>query len=230
MAAFVQDDVGAPADGGTLAFTNNVVAGNLLVAMLSHSAAFTINGITDSQGNTWQEAVTAVSTSQVRIWYARAGSSAACTLTFDYDAAASPQTCIIEASGFSDGVAVDDTDFQNLDSSNPYFHAPNTITNTQTTTFGVCAARLASSFSVSARGDGYTVATDQSRSTNGYKAHSATETVDVDITFAASETFTGAVAIFKNEAAAATGHPTMRRFGGVPYMGGRINHRGGMWG
>lgn len=209
MAAFVQDDVGAPADGGALAFTNNVVAGNLLVAMLSHSAAFTINSITDSQGNTWQEAVAGGSSMQTRIWYARAGSSGACTLTFDYAAAAAPQTCIIEASGFPNGVATDDIDFNNAATGSNVAHAPNNVTNTVSSTFAACAMRVASSFSLSSRGDGYTTSTNQSRSINGYKAHSTTETVNADVTFAASESIAGAIAIFKDQAPSAS--PTRGR-------------------
>lgn len=72
-----------------LAFDSNVVAGNMLVAILfryDYSGVYTIDNVTDSQGNTWAAAGAArysanvEPATNVQIWTTTAGSSAACTV------------------------------------------------------------------------------------------------------------------------------------------------------
>lgn len=86
-AAYVQSDIGADNFTGdaamVVAFTNNVVAGNLIVGAITWDGDFTLSGVTDSQGNTYTLETTLdnSTTSHLAVFYAIAGSSAACTVT-----------------------------------------------------------------------------------------------------------------------------------------------------
>jgi hypothetical protein len=75
-------------DHVNLAYSSNVAAGNLLVVCGLLSNPKTMRGtVTDSQGNTWTAATTAVESADtgatsIQIYYAVAGSSAANTITY----------------------------------------------------------------------------------------------------------------------------------------------------
>lgn len=68
-----------------LAFGSNVVAGNLLIGCKGSDSAAADSAPTDSQGNTWTPIQTILGGQRSSWWYTIAGSSAACTVTFDPD-------------------------------------------------------------------------------------------------------------------------------------------------
>lgn len=90
--AFVQGNVTASGAGGQqqCAFPGNVTVGNLIIAAINCTPQVgkTVTGVTDSQGNVYT-AVGALQagwfSSLLGIWWAVAGSSAPCTLTFTTD-------------------------------------------------------------------------------------------------------------------------------------------------
>jgi hypothetical protein len=81
----IQNNSATSAAGtGTLscAFTSNVTAGNYLFAASSNYSAFLSTGITDSQGNTWNQIIeySGGSGAHIELWKAVAGSSAVNTV------------------------------------------------------------------------------------------------------------------------------------------------------
>lgn len=206
--AFVQDDAGAIGDGGTLAFTNNVAANSTLFACIAMPGTPTVVGITDTLGNTWTLAKrqSGAETDRAEIWSAHSPSGGANTLTFDWSGAATAHVCISEFSGFANGVSLDQTNGAN---STGTTIGHGSITTTVAAAVSITCMRTATNAAVSSRGDGFTSLTNNSRGFHGYKVHSATETVDGDITFTASEVGVGAIADFY-ETAGGGGGTTLR--------------------
>jgi hypothetical protein len=200
--AFLQDDVTASApDAGSLAFSSNVSAGSVLIAIVVFANDLTqVVGISDTRGNTWARAFRqSHATGQaVEVWYAANPNAGACTLTWDWDAAATAQAIISEYGGFSGGVSLD----QANGSDNPPTGTPTatpthgSITTTQAVGVSVAGARCTSAFSVTAVGDGFTALTYSTRVLGHYKVLAATETHDCNLTMAAAETMVGAIANF----------------------------------
>jgi hypothetical protein len=85
--AHVQSTAAISTSGLSLgvAYTGNVVAGNLLLIAVHFDAAQTFTTLTDSQGNSYSLAGSEVNNATLaqksRVYYAIAGSSAACTVT-----------------------------------------------------------------------------------------------------------------------------------------------------
>lgn len=105
-AAFVQGKIaalnGMVAPSTALAFTSNVVAGNALLAMFAWAYPGCAPSLSDSQGNVW----TGVGThpqpaggSTFYVFTARAGSSAACSVTLTAACSQASAFCIVEVSG-----------------------------------------------------------------------------------------------------------------------------------
>lgn len=85
--AFVQSNGGTSTSGLSLgvAFSGNVVAGNLLLIAVHFDAARTFTSLTDSQSNVYTQAGAEVNNATLaqksRVYYTTAASSAACTVT-----------------------------------------------------------------------------------------------------------------------------------------------------
>ena len=186
--ALLQDDVGTPGDGGTLAFGANVAANSALIAVVFFpDNTSVVNSITDTRGNTWALGKRQASSGSqaVEIWYARNANAGSCTLTFDYSATVTPQVTIAEFSGFSTGIAKDQSNGASFSSqANP---SPGAITTTQATSLVIVGYRVATAFAVNAWGDSFTGLTGQNRSCLAYRELTSTATLDGDVTFAANE-------------------------------------------
>jgi hypothetical protein len=81
------------------AFSSNVVAGNLLVAMLFNESSVAAVTVSDTVASTWTTALTVSGTVSVRIVYALAAASGANTVTFTGHSANHPNVAVIEISG-----------------------------------------------------------------------------------------------------------------------------------
>lgn len=80
-----------------LAFASNVTAGNLLVMGTEYDDQASLTSVTDSQGNTWHKVFDILNGGHNEtLWYAKAGSSAACTVTITYPATVDPAVAIAE--------------------------------------------------------------------------------------------------------------------------------------
>lgn len=89
-ATFVQGRVvGQAGDPAALAYTSDVVAGNLLVAVFGFNDNTTsVSTLTDDQGNTWTRRFNPTVTSyNFEVWTTPAGASGPCTVTADFNAA-----------------------------------------------------------------------------------------------------------------------------------------------
>lgn len=99
----------ASTDPTSAAYPGNTVAGNYLYAFMSVVGTTTVTGVTDTQGNTWtQKGQYTTASSNIEIWRAVAGSSAANTLSIDMAAlptgGSTVVLCEVEHSGTpSDG-------------------------------------------------------------------------------------------------------------------------------
>jgi hypothetical protein len=205
--AFLQDDVGGPADGGTLAFGSNVAANSLLIATVAFASnTITVNGITDTRGNTWtlvRRKQHASSAAGEELWIAHNATAGACTLTFDWSGTTSPQVMIAEFSGFANGVVVDQSNGQDF-SSDPV--SAGNITPVETTNVCVVAYKVISSFSITAYEDSFITLTNGSRSFEGYRLDGS-GTFDGSVNMSAVETGSAVIANIYNSA----GTPTATR-------------------
>lgn len=194
--AFVQDDVGSPGDGGTLAFGSNVSAGSALVALIGFiSETSDVNGITDTLSNTWAQVTRIADGSRaVEIWAALSPGAGACTLTFDWSAAVTPQVCIAEFSGFTNGISIDQLGENSTSGVTNHPHAAPAITTTIAATLAVSTGRFGGAFDVSAVNDSFTALTYQSRTIQHYRILASTATFDADIDTLAAESLTATVA------------------------------------
>lgn len=212
--AFVQQNqAGVIADGGTVAFGSNVGSDTLLVAQLwVQSTTERVSAISDTLGNTWQRAVEsdlANNNARVDIWYALCPTGGACTVTFDYTAAATVVVQMQEYSGFAGGVTVGPTN-TNIETFNNTTRIAGEITTTVADSLLIAIIGMESNFSVSSRLSGWNALTATIRSDHQYKIATATETTDAEITCAAVERGAGAIVAFSESAGGGGGGTTLR--------------------
>jgi hypothetical protein len=196
--AFVQDDIGSVADGGTLAFGSNVSAGSALVAFIGMATATVgITTITDTRGNTWVRLEDFASDGKrAAIFHAANPNAGANTLTFDWDGTATAQVCIAEFSGFPDGVSVDVTGSNSTPGgATNHPHVTTAVTTSQAVALALSTGRVSGAFSVSSVGDSFVALTYQGRTVQHYRILASTATFDGDITTAASEQITMALGV-----------------------------------
>lgn len=216
--AFVQDDAGTVGDLGTLAFTSNVAANSILIASVAMPGAPSVTSITDTRGNTWalRRRQVGAEGDAAELWWAFNAGAGANTLTFDYSGAASAHVCISEFSGFAAGVSLDQVNGASDQVGTNIGHG--NITTTIAASLALTCMRTATNATISSRGDSFLSLTNNSRGFHGYKIQTATETVNGDITFNASEAGNGAIANFYETVAA----------GGATHPGWMWS-RGGWW-
>lgn len=196
--AFVQDTSGAIADGGTLAYGSNVGSGTLLAALIMiPSGTLSVNGITDSLGNTWALGVKSGvdNTRIIEIWYAACPTGGANTVTFDWTGAVNGQVVLAEFSGFPNGVTKDQTNSL-ADSAAGTNHSCGDITTTVAEEVVLASHGFDSGFSVSSRETNYVALETNVRQDSHYLLTSGTLTTDGDITTADIERGPSAIASF----------------------------------
>lgn len=183
------------ADGGTFAYNSNVTAGNLLVAVVGVLGGATlVNGITDSQGNTWTAAIQHQSSNRTAaIFYAIAGSSGACTLTFDWASAGNNQVNISEYSGFPNGVTAGPTDGESNSNADPCLCGEITTTG-EAVLVNVMAHD--SGYTVSSRLTDWQGLDGGIRISCGYKLSASGETTTGAVDFTQVESCAAAIAAF----------------------------------
>jgi hypothetical protein len=102
MATLVQSDIGDI--GAGLAFTSNVTAGNIIIAMVMSPLAGDTITVADSQANSYTQAGAAASSATgdicCKVFYATAGSTGACTVTATTGVEVA-DGCVAEVSGTS---------------------------------------------------------------------------------------------------------------------------------
>lgn len=188
-------------DGGSPSFGASVTAGNgLFFGVAWSGVTTTLDGITDSQGNTWTRVrqyqdSTPGSEQTVEIWKAHAQSSAACTLTVDFSATTvAAQWSLVEVSGFTNGVTGDQTNQNRSTGDTTADHG--TITPTDDDVFIFAVGRCIGTFTVNTVNDSFTPLTYGTRKLAHYAIQTTAAAVDCDLVFSGNVTFSGIIASF----------------------------------
>lgn len=197
--------------------------------------------LTDSKSNTWSTCTTRTASDQnVRIAYCvpssvGTGHTFSFGSGFGYFAISVSAWSGANASPFgAEGAGSSGSTFPG------YTMTPGSVTPTEDNCLVIAGVNSSNSAATYTIDSGYTELMDSSGSGNAranksaYLIQGTAAAVNPTLTFSDYVNYVGTSAWFK-PAAAATGHPTMRRWGGVPYLGGQgIGQKGGgrgrMWG
>lgn len=105
MAALVQSKDSGDAGATTLVFDSNVTAGNLgILITRTSSGSNPPTSITDNRSSTWAQVGSDVlcGTNNLRVWWAKFGTSGACTLTLNGGTGSTERRYAEEVSGITD--------------------------------------------------------------------------------------------------------------------------------
>jgi hypothetical protein len=215
------------------AVTFNAVAGNLLVTLVQWQVN-NFSSIADTAGNTWVQAGTEVvsGNNKCRIYYAEnCAANASNVVTVTFSAASTYRAIVVhQFSGVATSSSLDDA--KNATGSST---TPATASLTATASEDVIVAMILAVANSNTAGTGYTgvafafVGDPVAYMMDEYHIVTASEAAT---STCANGSWYITAAMFKG-ATAATGQPTMRRWGGVPNMGGQgIGNKGSgkMWG
>jgi hypothetical protein len=190
---------GSNGDGSTRAYAANVAANTLLVcAIRIPSNTATVSGITDTLGNTWARARANPHSSQAmteELWWAYSASGGANTLTFDWSEVITAVTALMEFTGFTNGVTVDQTNEN--ETSGVSNHPAGSITTTVAESVIIAGFAVLNAFTVSSRETDYFAPGVVSGTHDvQYKISASTETTDGDMTTGTNETVASLIANF----------------------------------
>ncbi len=201
----------------------SATAGNLLVALLQF-AANTFSTFADTAGNTWTQAGTEVvnGTNRCRIYYAwNCLGHASNVYTTTYSGTTSYRVQVVHQ--FS-GVETASDPLDDQDSATGTSASPATPSLTVSAASDVIVALILAASNSNVAGTGYTgVAFAATGDATNYfmdEYHIVTASEAATSSCTSSAWYIKAAA-FMVASGAASGHPTMRRWGGTPYMGGQ---------